>query len=219
MSRFAPAVVAAAALLLSTVALPAVASVLYRCVGVRGETAYVSATRGYRDCVKIGQWPVAAPSPRAKDKPPAATVTPGTPPRAVKANPAVVKVTPLGDGNAVVVHKAPNARAWQPVPVAALDALGSWILPRVLHVEAAPVHPEAPKPAPKTGASSSAAPLHTVAAARPGPAGAGDRQVATDGAVASVPDPKPPRRGAVYRVEQKNGTVLYTNVASLAQGR
>ncbi len=71
-------------------AAPATASVLYRCQGAHGETAYVSHTAGLRHCVKVGAWP----SPGAhsirvaqhttdKPAPHAATVLPGKPPRPV----------------------------------------------------------------------------------------------------------------------------------------
>ncbi|HEY9112622.1 MAG TPA: lytic transglycosylase domain-containing protein, partial [Rhodanobacteraceae bacterium] len=59
------------------------------------------------------------------------------------------------------------------------------------------------------------APIPAPAGSAPGPAAA---------ATAAIPlkldadAPRPPRKGAVYRVVQKNGSVLYTNVASLAQG-
>lgn len=187
---------------------PAAASVLYRCVGAGGELAYVSNAAGYRHCAKIGQWgtrpvrsvAVADRSKSSKEKPPAASVLPGKPPRSVSANPAVLKITPLGDEDAARVAPPPAVRAWQPFPVVALDTLGNWVLPRVLGVDLAPA---APSPAPASSAGVPAAP-----AASP-----------------SIPlkldsdAPRPPRRGAVYRVVEKNGTVLYTNIASLAEGK
>ncbi|MGH8118283.1 MAG: lytic transglycosylase domain-containing protein [Rhodanobacteraceae bacterium] len=177
---------------------PAAASVLYRCSGPAGEVAYVSHTEGYRHCEKIGAW--AAPvrrieaSARRTEPPPQARVSPGTPPRAVEANPAVLKVTPLGHADALTVKKLVRPQVWQPFPVAILDALGGRVLPDLLGVRAvSPAAQPAPAPAPSTTA---AIPLKLEADA-----------------------PKPPRTGAVYRVVQKNGTVLYTNVATLARGR
>lgn len=181
----------------------AAASVLYRCVGTGGEVAYVSSTAGFRHCVKLGQWntaraiAVSQRSTRRKDGQPSGTQLPGTPPRAVQANPAVLKITPLGDDNAPVqAQPAASEQAWSPLPVAALDALGSWILPRVLGVDQAPATPPASSAPPPASAATAPIPLKLETAAAP----------------------KPPRKGAVYRVQMKNGTVLYTNVASLVKG-
>ncbi|TAN07123.1 MAG: lytic transglycosylase domain-containing protein [Rhodanobacteraceae bacterium] len=193
-------------LLVAAWAGPAAASVLYRCVGSGGEVAYVSHTTGFRHCTKIGQWhtrtahvdTVAYRPKSSRDKPPPpARVTPGTPPRPVKANPAVLKVTPLGEDESSRVAPPQAHRAWQPVPVVALDTLGSWVLPRVLGVELAPERTPAPT-------SSAGAPASAATAAIP--------------LKLNADAPKPPKRGAVYRVVEKNGTVLYTNVASLAKG-
>jgi len=194
----------ACALLLATAwAGPAAASVLYRCVGAGGEMAYVSSTAGYRNCVKLGQWHTAAvhrvdASQRTthKNNQPSGTQLPGKPPRSVKANPAVLKITPLGNDDAVPATAQASKAIWQPLPVVALDTLGSWILPRVLGVDLAPERP-APAPAASPPAPSATTPIPLKLEA--------DK-------------PTPPKRGAVYRVVQKNGTVLYTNVASLAQG-
>ena len=184
---------------------PAAASVLYRCVGSHGEIAYVSHTAGYRDCAKLGAWatPRARPihaslqATRPRDQP-SGTVLPGKPPHAVKANPSVLKVMPLGEDNPIRVQKLTPTEAWQPLPVAILDTLGGRVLPHLLGVEPTPATPT-PNPAPSGSApapaATSAIPLKLDADA-----------------------PKPPKRGAVYRVVQKNGSVLYTNVASLAQG-
>lgn len=199
-------VAACAVLLAAAWAGPAAASVLYRCVGAGGERAYVSSTAGYTDCVKLGQWHTASVhraeasqhTPR-KNNQPSGTTLPGQPPRPVQANPAVLKITPLGEDNDEPVA-APTAREpWQPFPVVALDTLGAWILPRILGVELAPARP-APTPAP--------------AASAPTPSASAPIPLTLD-----ADKPVPPKRGAVYRVVQKNGTVLYTNVASLAQGR
>lgn len=201
----------ACALLLATAwAGPASASVLYRCVGTGGERAYVSNTAGYRDCIRIGQWhqprthPVAvAHATRASDqnpsdqKSPDVTVLPGKPPRPVKANPAILKVTPLGEDGTLQVSEPAAASAWQPFPVVALDTLGDWVLPRVLGVDLAPVRTPLPPPAGTAG---------------PAPAATAAIPLKLD-----VDAPRPPRRGAVYRVVQKNGSVLYTNIASLAK--
>jgi soluble lytic murein transglycosylase-like protein len=184
---------------------PAAASVLYRCVGAGGEMAYVSSTAGYKECVKLGQWhtaPVhrveASQQVTHKKNEPSGTTLPGQPPRPVRANPAVLKITPLGEDNAVPAIAQTEKETWQPFPVVALDTLGAWILPRVLGVELAP---ETPAPAPAPAAS---VPAPSVTAAIP--------------LKLDADKPTPPKRGAVYRVVQKNGTVLYTNVASLAKG-
>jgi soluble lytic murein transglycosylase-like protein len=188
-------------------AVPASASVLYRCVGAGGQLAYVSRAAGYRHCVKVGEWrtsasarPVEASSHVTHtDDPSRSSVLPGIPPRPVKANPAILKVTPLGDDDAKPLPQAHVAQAWQPLPVVALNELGSWVLPRVLGVELAPV-----RRAPPASASSTATPVPATTAAIP---------LKLDTAAS-----KPPRTGAVYKVVQKNGTVLYTNIASLASG-
>lgn len=199
-------ILACAVLLLFAWAGPAGASVLYRCVGAGGEMAYVSHTTGYHDCVKIGQWQTRAARPvetsrhvTHKRDQASGSVLPGKPPRPVKANPAILKVTPLGDDDAKPLPQAHVAHAWQPLPVVALNELGNWILPRMLGVELAPV-----RPAPPASASSTATPEPATTAAIP---------LKLDTAAA-----KPPRTGAVYKVVQKNGTVLYTNIASLASG-
>ena len=182
---------------------PAAASVLYRCTGAGGELAYVSSTAGYRNCVKLGQWHTASvhrveasQHTTHKNNQPSGTTLPGQPPRSVKANPAVLKITPLGNDDAVPAIAPAQKETWQPFPVVALDTLGTWILPRVLGVELAPER-AAPAPAASAPAPSATAPIPLKL-----------------GAV----KPTPPKRGAVYRVVQKNGSVLYTNVASLAKG-
>jgi soluble lytic murein transglycosylase-like protein len=189
-------------------AAPASASVLYRCTGPGGETAYVSHTAGYRHCVQVGRW--AAPAARPirvsermvhQGQQPSGTVLPGKPPKDVVANPEVLKVTPLGTGDSIEVQTLAESRVWQPLPVAILGVLGRRVLPVLLGLESgqAPAAAEpasatsAPPPAP---AATAAIPLKVTTAAH-----------------------TPPRRGAVYRVQRKDGTVLYTNVAALAQGQ
>ncbi|HEX7368805.1 MAG TPA: transglycosylase SLT domain-containing protein, partial [Rhodanobacteraceae bacterium] len=204
----------------------AAASVLYRCTASSGQTAYVSHTAGYRGCVKIGEWhtpvvhavPVAYKPKSSTGKSHSAAVLPGKPPQPVSANPSVLKVTPLGDDGAVTVAHPQSLNAWQPFPVVAMDTLASWVLPRVLGVELAPAGPAAsapakgvgPAPSTSTGnpRASNPAPQHVVIAAKPASA-------RIDAQATPVP---PPRHGAVYRVVEKNGTVMYTNVASLAHG-
>lgn len=198
---------------------PAAASVLYRCADANGVTAYVSHPAGYRQCVKVGEWnarPARARAARpiavadkvergAKARPP--QVLQGPRPKSVGADPAILKITPLGDDAASTPPEASAPPpAWQPLPVVALDTLASWVLPRMLGVELAPVRAAGPTPAsaasvPASAASSGAPPEATA----PIP-------------LQPVVAPKPPRTGAVYRVVQKNGTVLYTNIASLAKG-
>ncbi|MGH8189833.1 MAG: lytic transglycosylase domain-containing protein [Rhodanobacteraceae bacterium] len=187
----------------------AAASVLYRCAGAHGVTAFVSHTAGYRNCEKVGAWNASAPrmikasarvSTPPSSRPPSATVLPGKPPQTVKANPAVLKVMPLGEENSIEVKKLTRSQVWQPLPVEILQSLGGRVLPRLLGVQA----PPAPTPPAGTGSSPAPAPAATNAA-RP--------------LMLQADSPAPPRRGAVYRVVQKNGTVLYTNIASLAKGR
>ena len=186
---------------------PAAASVLYRCVGSHGEIAYVSHTVGYRECTKLGAWP----APRAHaikaslqttrpGNQPSGTVLPGKPPHEVKANPSVLKVTPLGEDNAIQVQKLVRKQAWQPLPVAILDALGGRVLPQLLGVE-------------PTSSVPVTDPVPAGSVPEPGPAATAPIPLNLDAEA-----PKPPKRGAVYRVVQKNGSVLYTNVASLAKG-
>ncbi len=201
-------VLACALLLASAWAGPAAASVLYRCVGRQGEMAYVSHAAGYRHCVKVGEWRTRVTHPAETSRhvvasrgASRATVLPGKPPKPVQANPAILKVTPLGDDESAPLPAAHARRPWQPLPVVALNELGSWILPRMLGVELAPV-----RQTPPASDSSTAAPAPTTTAAIP---------LKLDTTAA----PKPPRTGAVYKVVQKNGAVLYTNIASLAQGR
>lgn len=202
---------AACALLLACGwAAPAAGSVLYRCTGPQGEQAYVSHTEGYTHCEKIGAWgssrarPVTAADRRdaqRKRGEPSGTVLQGKPPREVKANPAVLKVVPLGDDDSIRVQKLVAPQVWQPFPIALLDQLGGQVLPQVLGVAPPPAQAPAPQPA-----ASMPPPAPTATAAIP-------LRLETD-----TGKPKPPRTGAVYKVTQKNGTVLYTNIASLAQG-
>jgi len=202
------AATACALLMTSAWAGPAAASVLYRCVGASGEMAYVSRTAGYRDCTKLGAWSTPRPHPikaslqtARPGNQPSGTVLPGKPPREVKANPSVLKVTPLGEENTIRVQKLVRKQAWQPLPVAILDALGGRVLPQLLGVEPTPPPVPAIEPAP--------------AGSVPGPAPAATAPIPLK---LDVDAPTPPKRGAVYRVVQKNGSVLYTNVASLAKG-
>ena len=199
--RIARVASACALLLAAAWACPARASVLYRCTGAQGEIAYVSHVAGYRHCTKIGAWATPAvhrveASRRVPPKhgQPSGTLLPGEPPKPIQANPAVLKVMPLGEDDSIEVQKLVRPQVWQPFPVAILNTLGGQVLPQVLGV--------APPPAPSPAASVPA-PMTTAAIPLKLDAGA----------------PKPPKRGAVYRVVQKNGTVLYTNIAALAQGR
>jgi len=206
-TRLIQVAMACALLMAAAWAGPAAASVLYRCVGSQGEIAYVSHTIGYRDCAKLGAWATprvhrveaSLQTTRPRDQP-SGTVLPGKPPHEVKANPSVLKVTPLGEDNTIRVQKLTPTQAWQPLPVAILDTLGGSVLPHLLGVEPAPSTP-AMEPAPASSAP------------KPAPAATAPIPLKLDADVA-----RPPKRGAVYRVVQKNGSVLYTNVASLAQG-
>lgn len=199
--------VAACALLLAAAwSAPAAASVLYRCVGAQGEIAYVSHTAGLKHCTRIGSWPKASArrvADQRRDHRPATTM-PGKPPKEVKANPAVLKVTPLDDQGSIQIRKLEVPKVWQPFPVAILDTLGDKVLPQLLGMQEPEPEPEPPAPAasaPKPAPPPSAQPIPLKL------------QANADDA------PKKPRTGAVYRVVQKDGSVLYTNVASLAKGR
>lgn len=190
--------------LLACLAPPASASVLYQCVGPDGSTAFVSHPGGYSHCKKVGDWGArdahADRRVRPRSDQPSGTVLPGKPPRPVAANPHVLKIIPLGEppptpapvGPAAV----PVAQAWQPVPVVAMQALASRMLPALLGVPLPPPPPPAAQTAAPAPAATTPIPLKLDDAA-----------------------PKPPRRGAVYRVVKKNGTVLYTNIAALASGK
>ncbi len=111
----------------------------------------------------------------------------------------MLEVTPLGDQDSIQVHELKDTLVWQPLPVRIMDALGNRVLPRLLGIESAPATP-------KPESSTTAVPDRPAADLIP---------LKLD---AKPPAPKRPRRGAVYRVVEKNGTVLYTNVASLAKG-
>jgi len=205
--RLLGAAVACALLMATAWAGPAAAGVLYRCVGSHGELAYVSHTLGYRDCTKLGAWPAprahairaSLQTTRPRDQP-SGTVLPGKPPRDVEANPSVLKVVPLGEDNTIQVQKLVRKQAWQPLPVAILDALGGRVLPQLLGVE-------------PTSSTPAAAPAPASSVPEPGPSTTAPIPLKLD-----ADAPRPPKRGAVYRVVQKNGSVLYTNVASLAKG-
>lgn len=195
---------ACALLVLTGWAGTASAGVLYRCTGPAGETAYVNHTVGYKHCAKIGAWEspvahrveVAERRPPRKQDQPSGTVLSGQPPRDVEANPAVLKVVPLGEADSIRVQKLVVPQVWRPFPIVLLDTLGGSLLPHLLGV--------APPPPPASAASVPA----------PVPASTPAIPLRLD---ADADKPKPPRTGAVYRVVQKNGTVMYTNVASLAK--
>ncbi|MER3546993.1 MAG: hypothetical protein C4338_05050, partial [Rhodanobacteraceae bacterium] len=117
-------------LLLSMIAWPAHAA-LYRCDGSQGETVFASHTAGYRNCRLISNLEAprpaqhvsgvvsipAAPIATANAAPihefvPAAyappdSITPSSPPKEVKANPAVITIKPLEQSPAPVVHELP----------------------------------------------------------------------------------------------------------------
>src|SRR5579875_32902 len=198
--RLVRGVAACALLAMAGFAGPAAASVLYRCTGAAGEVAYVSSRAGYRHCVEIGSWPATrhhAEGQRLAEarEPPRAVTIAGKPPTPVKANPAVIKVIPLGTEAAPDVRALTPSGPWQPLPLAVLDALGREVLPRLLRIES----PTAPAPAGSVGEPAQA---HSPLAAAWPPA---DK-------------PQPPRHGAVYRIVHPNGTVEYTNIAARATG-
>src|SRR5579875_3302689 len=150
--RLVRGVAACALLAMAGFAGPAAASVLYRCTGAAGEVAYVSSRAGYRHCVEIGSWPATrhhAEGQRLAEarEPPRAVTIAGKPPTPVKANPAVIKVIPLGTEAAPDVRALTPSGPWQPLPLAVLDALGREVLPRLLR--RLPPRPPAPSASPR----------------------------------------------------------------------
>jgi soluble lytic murein transglycosylase-like protein len=204
---------ACALLVCAGFALPARANALYRCNGSQGETIFTSHPSEYHGCKWVSgprhssPKPAAARPGEAKAVPASLVQTSSTPMqpsesarKEVKANPAVIQITPLQAPAAPVVSTLPSAQGVlqiaKPWPMAVMDALATVWLPKLL--EPSPPEPAAParsslaQPAP----ASTKAPLSaSVDAASPAP-----------------------KRGAVYRITRKDGTVEYTNIAARAQG-
>ena len=237
------ALLAGASILSMAVASPAHAA-LYRCTGDKGEMAVVDRVGHYRDCKlisgseappvhrvatakKIEAAPigaaVATPIPTADAAPirefvPAAyappdSTTPSSPPKEVKANPAVITIKPLPETSAPVMHALPPpplpglVDVEKPWPMELMEKIAVDLLPRALKPEktggsstSPPRGAVAPPPQPKTIVNA------TPAAFTPAPS------------VVKADAPRPPKRGAVYRIARADGSVEYTNIASRAQG-
>ncbi|HEX6614042.1 MAG TPA: transglycosylase SLT domain-containing protein [Rhodanobacteraceae bacterium] len=208
---------AALALLLGgAFALPAHAAALYRCNGSQGETVFTSHPSEYHGCAWVSgsrhpahAKPAAARPDEARAVSASLVQASSTPaqssaraPKEVKANPAVIRITPLQASSAPVVSALPSAQGVLPIakpwPMALMDTIATNLLPELLAssrrqpAHAAPAHSSLALPA----SASSNAPLSASVGATP-PA---------------------PKRGAVYKVTRADGTVEYTNIASRAQG-
>jgi len=188
-------------------ALPVHAAALYECSGSQGETVFTSHPSEYHGCKWVSgsrRAPHPKPAATRPDQPkavPAAFVqTPSAPAsKEVKANPAVIKITPLHAPSAPVVSALPSAQGVLPIakpwPMAVMDTIATNLLPKLLESsqsQPAPVRSSLTQPA----SASSAAPLSASVGATP----------------------TAPKRGAVYRITRKDGTVEYTNIAARAQG-
>jgi len=190
-----------ALLLGAAFALPVHAAALYECSGSQGETVFTSHPSEYHGCRWVSgsrSAPHRKPAKQKEARPMPATLVqldaaPAS--KEAKANPAVIKITPLQASSAPVVSALPTAQGVLPIakpwPMAVMDTIATNLLPKLLE-------PTQPPPAPvrsslmQPGSSSGHAPLS-----------------------ASVDGPK---RGAVYKITRKDGTVEYTNVAARAQG-
>ena len=228
---FARNTIAALVLFAGTFACGTAFAGLYQCIGSQGETVFASHAAGYKDCKKLGGFDAPAPVPRAPhaEKIPAVAIatqpaapihefvpaayappepaTPATPPKEVKANPAVITITPLHEANAPVVQTLPSPNGLdieKPWPMELVDAIAIDLLPRALASPAAPAssagNPGAPLPR-SAGAQEPASP-----------------SVVPASFVEKVDPPQPPKRGAVYKIARTDGSVEYTNIATRAQG-
>jgi len=202
-----------ALLVCAAYALPGHAAALYQCSGAQGETVFTSHPSEYHGCKWVSgprhssPKPAAARPDEAKAVPASLVRTSSTPMQSsrpvqkeVKANPAVIQITPLQAPSAPVVSALPSAQGVLPIakpwPMAVMDALATVWLPKLLE----PSQPEPAAPARSSfvqpASASTKAPL----------------SASVDGASPA------PKRGAVYRITRKDGTVEYTNIAARAQG-
>ncbi|MEO6969072.1 MAG: transglycosylase SLT domain-containing protein [Rhodanobacteraceae bacterium] len=231
-------------LILTALATPARAAVLYRCKGDQGEIVFASHIGHYKGC-RVISGIESAPRARHVPKPlvesttiPAATLqdepivaTAAAAAGSVQAqpipvaqvpitdapapNPAVITVTPLRDAGAPVVRELP------PVGMTALSIAEPWPI-SVLDAVATDLLPHLLTPrvtAPAHTASSAPPLVKTVPA--PAPVVAMPPSLQHDASLAVVNNPRPSyvsRRGAVYRIARADGSIEYTNVATRARG-
>lgn len=197
------ALFACAPILSTMIVVPAHAAALYRCIGSQGETVLTNFPSQYRHCKWLsGSRPTPHPkavAPKAEQAGPvsAALVQSDSAPvqKEAKANPAVIQIKPLQAPSAPVV--APLSSVAQgvlpiakPWPMAVMDTIATNLLPTLL--ESAP-----PQPA---------------------PVGSSLTQPAKADAPITASTPATPKRGAVYKITRKDGTIEYTNIAALAKG-
>lgn len=216
----------------------AYSATLYRCNGDQGETVFASHVGHYKGCKLIsgiadsaprarrnanaaGRFVVSEATPIATTQSRAPEFVPAAyaPPQDVKANPAVITITPLQANNAPVVRTLPSPDAGvlqigKPWPMSLLDAVATDLLPSILAG-----HALDPRAAPVTTPS---APSSTRAMAAQANASIAlplaDHQDAGKLATATQPAVQVPRHGAVYKISRADGSIEYTNIAARAQG-
>ncbi len=209
---------------------------LYRCDGSQGEMVVSDHTAGYRNCKLISGLeaprsahhspraaPIAAvPIATADAAPihefvPAAyappdSTTPSSPPKEVKANPAVITIKPLEQAPAPVVRELPPppipglVDVEKPWPMELMDKIAVDLLPRALKPEKQ--NSAAPSP---QGATVPPTQSKTVMDATPAAFAPAPLTVKPNA-------PQAPKRGAVYKIARADGSVEYTNIAARAQG-
>src|SRR5579885_2109074 len=211
---------------------------LYRCDGSQGEMVVADHTAGYRNCKLISNLEAPRPVHHAPRAAPIAAVpiatadaapihefvpaayappdstTPSSPPKEVKANPAVITIKPLEQVPAPVVRELPPpplpglVDVEKPWPMALMDKIAVDLLPRALSpAKRAATNSSAP---PRGAAAQALRPVNVVSV----------RPMSLDPAPAATGTaaPQGPRRGAVYKIARADGSVEYTNIASRAQG-
>ena len=177
---------------------PAGAAVLYKCDAPDGSIAYVSSKAGFSNCVLLGTFPDTPASPRAT------APTPSTPAPKVAAEP--VKQGWTYEEN--VAQKADFSTV-----VAA--ASGTALAPTFEDVVAGVIGTALVQGLAADEESAAADPVPTP------PATDGNGKPAVNKpAVAKAASPAPPRvvRGAVYRVDRKDGITEYTNIKPRGSG-
>jgi len=209
---------------------------LYRCDGSQGEMVVADHTAGYRNCKLISNLEAPRPArhaPRATliaatpiattdaapihEFVPAAyappdSTTPSSPPKEVKANPAVITIKPLEQAPAPVVRELPPpplpglVDVEKPWPMELMDKIAVDLLPRALKPEKQ--NSAAPSP---QGATVPPTQSKTVMDATPAAFAPAPLTVKPNA-------PQPPKRGAVYKIARADGSVEYTNIAARAQG-
>lgn len=232
------------ALILSALATPARATVLYRCNGDSGEIVFASHIGHYKGCRVISGIenvsrerhvskslvePTTIPTTTLRGEPivvttAAANGTAQTQPIPVAQvpitgapapNSAVITVTPLRDAGAPVV------RALPPVGMTALSIAKPWPM-SVLDAVVIDLLPHLLAPRAPTSAHARATPLPMAKfAPAAAPIVAATQASLTDAPPFAIVKPRPTyfsKRGAVYRIARADGSVEYTNVAARAQG-